>query len=281
MKTQKKSESYLSWVWACSHQRNHPSVTDGNLHGNPFADFLIHYSAKKGIRACSIHFWEALHINNNFHFFLLLRPHWWIFFSSCAREKRMNSSQWVPLSRRIWRHGTDFSSRASQNLLPHPIPKVAQQKAFKGGKGTFSCHSISAQMQSWSCSLCATVPPYLFCIKTEQFIKCTRLSTVLVPGVRGFSSWTSPGMGGEQALAAGWAESHSSFLLPQLLPATLHRCAHTFAPSLALTHSLFSGLTLTFFLERMCSLEAHDCDVWLFINTSMLNSFSALQRNIS
>lgn len=195
-----------------------------------------------------------------------------VFFSSCARKKRMNSSHWVPLSRRIWRCGTDFSSRASQNLLPHPTPKVAQQKAFKGWKRTFPCHSVSAQICSWSCSLRATVP-YLFCVKIVQFIKCTRLLTVPVPGFQGSSCWTSRGAGGGQALAAGWVQSHPSFLLPQLLPATPHRCAHTFAPSLALTHSLLSGLTSTFFLERMCSSEVHDCDVWLFINTSMLNSF--------
>lgn len=202
------------------------------------------------------------------------------FFSSCAREKRMNSSQRVPLSRGIWRCGTDFSSRASQNLLPHPTPKVAQQKAFKGWKRTFPCHSVSAQICSWSCSLRATVL-YLFCVKIVQFVKCTRLLTVPVPGFQGSSCWTSPGAGGEQALAAGWVQSHPSFLLPQLLPATPHRCAHTFAPSLALTHSLLSGLTSTFFLERMCSSEVHDCDVWLFINSSMLNGFPVLQRNIS
>lgn len=62
------------------------------------------------------------------------------FFSSCAREKRMNSSQWVPSPRRIWRYRTDFSSRASQNLFPHPALKVAQQKVVKGWKRTFPCH---------------------------------------------------------------------------------------------------------------------------------------------
>lgn len=117
------------------------------------------------------------------------------FFSSSAREKRMSSSQWVPLSRIIWRHRTDL--RASQNLFPHPIPNASQVKAFKGWKRTFPCHSISAQKWSWN-SLSAALLIHPFSVQIEQFIKCLRLPTVPMPGVQlldlmGARGWASPG----------------------------------------------------------------------------------------
>lgn len=89
------------------------------------------------------------------------------------------------------------------------------------------------------------------------------------------------GMSKPWQLAVWRAKFHSFSNRRVRLHPSERRCAHTLTLCLTLTHSLLSGLTLTFLSETMCSPEAHDCDVWLFTNTSMLNAFPALQRNIS
>lgn len=147
------------------------------------------------------------------------------FVSSSAREKRMNSCQWVPLSRIIWRiNRTDL--RASQNLFPHPIPNVSQEKPSKAGRGL----SLPPVHRNDPETPNAAVLIHLPCAETAQLTKHLRLAAVPVPGVQCCTSWgqrwASPGCVG--------AKLHSfSSRRVRLHPCT-RCCAHTFT---LLTHS--------------------------------------------
>lgn len=165
---------------------NHCSVTDGDFHRKPFANFLIHCSAKRGIEVV-LSFSEKPYTT---------------FTSSCYSDRAdgcfhhvLRKQLWIPCDES---HCLGEAKNIGQTSWGHP--------------------KIRILLQEWL---------------------------------------------NRKPSKVGWGE---------LFPAI--------GTVFALTHSSFSGLTLTFFLDGMWSSEAHDCNTWLFINTRELNSYPALQRNI-
>lgn len=150
-----------------------------------------------------------------------------------------------------------------------------KRKPSKAGRGLSPAQHQCTGMKP--CKFCSSPPSLLYedspAHQTPEVSSCSSARSSVLDLL---------GADDEQALAAGCvgAKLHPFSTRRARLQPFKRRCAHTLT---RVSHPplILSGLTPTFLLETMCSPEACRWDVWLLPNTSLLNAFPALQRNIS